>query len=669
MIQAKRIIFHSLFLGAIFGLFGYFLVDYGLLSPLDNSPPTGNIEIQATGGKDKNSKSTEVWLYGAFRVSDDKKIPWGQFAIDSSWEKRDEIYVSYKTQPTTVILKYEEPFRLEFGSSAYSGVVNIKWKGGAENINLYSKNSGVKSVFIDKTPNYKNSKYYSYILLCFVFCGFLLSAVFVYTRWKGVYRWVFALFLLFSFYLTLSVYFPGVYTNDSADQLRQALTDHYDDWHPPLMAWFWSVLIKTTGRIESLMICHLLFMMVGAIYWAKIFERLKMGYLSLIIPVLFLSPIVINFSGVVWKDVGFASALFLTCGIVGVALIDKYISLRCSLVVVGLLTYAFGVRLNGVFAVFPITLFLVWTIFSTRIQKFSNFSKFATFAFSVIISFSMLVALLVCVYVFSYHYIKSEKRYPIQYLELYDIAGISHISGRDYFPNFITSSPGHNFQKISQEYIESVSVQGNANNLLFRGQDGSASLIPLNKDDELQKQLRASWLMAMLQEPRAYLKHRLSVMNFLMAKGMYYFQKPQSDSDRKSVLEINSVELKEIKLLEFDFLGEAGAKYFFSNSMTAAQGSLLYNGWFWLVLLVFELFVGLVMMRRSRSGFIMVMVSASGLLYIFPYFIVAPASDFRYLYWSSISGSILAIFIISLAIDMVLRRSRFLAMGHQLDMS
>jgi hypothetical protein len=655
LISTKRFILHALFLGAIFGFFGYFLVGYGFLSPIENSPPIGSIEIRATGSKDKNSKSAEVWFYGAFRVGDDKKIPWSHFAIDSSWEKRDDIHVSYKTQPNIATLKYEEPLRLDFGSHPYSGIVSIKWRGNTENINLYSKNNEVKSITIDQRPTYRNSRFYSLILVFFVFCGVLLAAAFVLLGWKKTYHWIFSLFLLFSLYLTLSAFFPGVYTNDSADQLRQALTESYQDWHPPLMAWLWSVLINATGHIESLMVFHLLLLMAAAIYWARIFECLQIGFSALVIPAFLASPIVINFSGVVWKDVGFAFSLFLCCGIVGLALVEKCISLSRSIVVISLLTYASGVRLNGILAIFPIAIFLIWLIVTTHKPKFS---RTATIAFTATTSFFLLAVLVAGVQLFSYQYLKTEKRYPIQYLELYDIAGISSISSLDYFPDFIKKLPEHNIQRISEGYAKSISW-GNANNLLFPNQDGSASLIPLSTDAELQRQLRASWLKAIFEEPSAYLKHRLSVVNFLMSKGFYSSEKPQSNAGRKLVLEANSVEQKMIRVLEFNFPGEASAKEFLSNSIAWTQGSFLYIGWFWLILLLVELFVGLIIMQRARSGLLIVMVSASGLLYVLPYLIVAPASDFRYLYWSSISGGISLILIMVLAIDVALKGARF----------
>ena len=145
-----------------------------------------------------------------------------------------------------------------------------------------------------------------------------------------------------------------------------------------------------------------------------------------------------------------------------------------------------------------------------------------------------------------------------------------------------------------------------------------------------------------------------------MSKGFYSSESPQSSDNRKSVFEANLVEYKTMGISEINFPGEAGAKKFFSDSIAWAQGSFLYIGWFWLILLLVELWVGLIIMRYARCGLLIVMLSASGLLYILPYFIVAPASDFRYLYWGSVSGGISAILITALAMNEALKRVRFL---------
>ena len=67
------------------------------------------------------------------------------------------------------------------------------------------------------------------------------------------------IFVIFSIYISFSSYYPGVYTADSVDQLGQAINENFTPWHPPLMAWVWSKLIKITGYDDSMFFLIFLF--------------------------------------------------------------------------------------------------------------------------------------------------------------------------------------------------------------------------------------------------------------------------------------------------------------------------------------------------------------------------------------------------------------------------
>lgn len=411
----------------------------------------------------------------------------------------------------------------------------------------------------------------------------------------------------------------------------------YNDWHPPAMAWFWSVLILITGQIESLMIFHLLILAGGAFYWARILEHIGCGVFAFIIPVILASPVIVNFSGVIWKDVGFAYVLLLASGIAGVAILNKRIYSFQFLAIVFLLAYGFGVRSNGIFAIIPIVIFVAWLMIAKANSKLSKIDIFCRISISTIAFVAILiVGMQYCVY----DLLGSEKRYPIQYLELYDIAGVSSISKYDFFPEYVRQAGGYSIYRIKEEYEKSISVYGNANNIFFSSSaDGAPPLILLNVDAVLQTQLRNSWLEAIIAEPIAYLKHRLSVFSFLMEKGFYSHEMPQDDASRVSVLKANMLDLKIIKFKNIHFPGVDGAKRFVLISFLWSQGAYIYNGWVWLSLLLVEFFLGLTVFGKTSLGRIVVMTSSSGLLYLLPYFIVAPASDFRYLYWTSIAAS------------------------------
>uniref|UniRef100_UPI0025D34E0D hypothetical protein n=1 Tax=uncultured Xanthomonas sp. TaxID=152831 RepID=UPI0025D34E0D len=63
------------------------------------------------------------------------------------------------------------------------------------------------------------------------------------------------------FAITLMAYFPGLMSPDSEDQLMQATSFVFRDWHPPIMALLWSPILKLhDGPIGILML-------FSALYW------------------------------------------------------------------------------------------------------------------------------------------------------------------------------------------------------------------------------------------------------------------------------------------------------------------------------------------------------------------------------------------------------------------
>ncbi|CAB3889258.1 hypothetical protein [Achromobacter deleyi] len=632
---------HALLLATLLGLFGNFLLDYGFLRPTDTTQVIDTIRVEATGDKSMRSKGSEVWFYGAFSVSDGRRIPWDQVELDASWLQRGDAYVAPGDKPSTATLTYRGATRLEFGSHPYSGVVLVKWGENQKKINLYSSATTTKPLTIDGRSSYTNSSLYPLILGCFVLIGIGLAAGIVHLGWKYTYHCIFFLSLVFSLYLTIAAFFPGVYTNDSADQLKQALTGTYHDWHPPIMSWLWSLLITTTSRIESLFFLHLLLLLAGALVWARVFQRLNIGYLAFAIPIFVAGPTVMNFSGVVWKDVGFAFALLLACGVISLAWIRNSLSWIDSILASMLLVYAFGVRPNGIFSIMPIVGLLAWLAVRQCKPLLPKIGKLTASAFASIV---IILAMVGGMHAFTYTYLDAQKRYPIQYLELYDIAGISSISGQDYFPDFIKNVPQHDLPLIAAGYSQSISVFGNANNLVFSGPEGSQPLVPLNTDPDQQALLRKAWLSAIFDETFAYLQHRMAVMKSMFLVGAYPTERPQNATDRTAVLEANGVRPEQVELPDYQLPGAQSAQEFVADSTVWATQSDLYTGWIWVVLLTLELMAGLIMAVKSiRSGVLIIMASGSGLLYALPYLIIAPASDFRYLYWSTLAAGICTI--------------------------
>ncbi|MFE9839187.1 GtrA family protein [Streptomyces sp. NPDC005551] len=166
-------------------------------------------------------------------------------------------------------------------------------------------------------------------------------------------------------YLVSTVFHPGFLTADSVEQLLQAEgTRPVTDWHPPVMALLWRVLIHTTGALSAMAALQ------TAVLWGTVWvlavalwKRTGSRPLSLLMFGFGLAPHIANFTGVVWKDVHLAYALLAVCAIALLAreLPPGHDRARWALLVLGLLftAYAILVRKNALPAALPVLPMLV----------------------------------------------------------------------------------------------------------------------------------------------------------------------------------------------------------------------------------------------------------------------------------------------------------------------
>lgn len=121
---------------------------------------------------------------------------------------------------------------------------------------------------------------------------------------------------LFIFLFNLFILYPGAFTNDSLTQYQHALSGQYNTHHPPLMAFWWSLMMKMIDTPVTMLVFHLI-LLVGACYnfylaFQYINNRWRYGFvLAPFFPLIFL------YSLMIWKDVSFTySYLFVISSLV-----------------------------------------------------------------------------------------------------------------------------------------------------------------------------------------------------------------------------------------------------------------------------------------------------------------------------------------------------------------
>jgi hypothetical protein len=155
--------------------------------------------------------------------------------------------------------------------------------------------------------------------------------------------------------LMLAIWWPGVAMYDSVDQYGQALRGAYDDWHPPIMAHLWSVLLLAEDGQAPM------FVLQAALYWlglgliAAALARDGAPRAAAAVLALGALPLFAGWQAAVLKDAQMAGALLAATGLAcWWRLAGRRIPLAAGAGIALLLVYAALVRANAVFAAAPL---------------------------------------------------------------------------------------------------------------------------------------------------------------------------------------------------------------------------------------------------------------------------------------------------------------------------
>ena len=153
---------------------------------------------------------------------------------------------------------------------------------------------------------------------------------------------------------------PGIAVYDTVRQYEQAFGGEIDDWHPPVMARLWELLLALhIGGSGPLLLLQL------GLYWGGIgliaaaLARTGARRAALATLLAGLSPLVVDWLVVVVKDAQMVAAMVGATGLVGwYRLQGRALPRFAVALIVLLLGYAMLVRINAVFAVVPLALAL-----------------------------------------------------------------------------------------------------------------------------------------------------------------------------------------------------------------------------------------------------------------------------------------------------------------------
>jgi hypothetical protein len=406
--------------------------------------------------------------------------------------------------------------------------------------------------------------------------------------------------------VTILVFAPGYLSPDSLDQLRQAEGKKpLTDWHPPVLSLVWRALIAVTGSITSLLVLQCLVLWAALCVLALCVGRLtgSRGGPPAVLG-LGLTPFVLTFAGVVWKDVHAAFALLAACAIAFTGLllrdgVPRRPAVRWGLLWLGVLflAYAMLVRKNAVVAAIPVFVMLVLALWGTPGRR--------TWLKCTAALVTGLVVPAAAISLFA-HPLRTNQGAQIMLDDLVHVLRVDELRSADVPPGL------RDRLVASARECERVGALSDAYWACYqRPADG------LRGDSG---EITSLWLREMSGHVPHYLQYRLLLFTTLLFETDYAYKAGVSRNDL-------GIEVAHPRLE--DMLGT------YVNGM-AEDLPWLFRGWFWLA-------VALVLAVRPGTGVFSMPVRALGVssaAYILGYLPIMPATDFRYLYWPAIAGAL-----------------------------
>lgn len=401
----------------------------------------------------------------------------------------------------------------------------------------------------------------------------------------------------FGFLAVLVLCYPGGMSWDSTYQYNQALSGTYDEFHPPLMAFVWHGLLALHRGPFVMIVLHNVMFWVGIALIARRITH-STAWRCVFIVLFAACPAVFTQLGVVWKDVGQSTALTLVCGMLLHANGRPWLA-RAALVP---LFYGIAVRHNGLAALPPLAIWLA--------AEAGLFAAGASRRRVVVAGGLALIALVtVGAFVTNRALIGENRQYAEQILYVHQLDAISIRVGRMLHPPSFAEREHRTLAALRQRFRDEANL--------------SMSITPTRDAAEVSL-LRTAWLSNLVRFPREYLDHRWVAFQSLLGIRHADVESPYHSA------------ASPWQTAPFEVTRPYAAVDAWLN---AHRNAPFFRGWIYcLACCVFALLAW----RFSLPAFA---VASSGVLYAASSFLIAPAADFRYLYWvvnaAFISGALL----------------------------
>lgn len=390
-------------------------------------------------------------------------------------------------------------------------------------------------------------------------------------------------------------FFPGFMSYDSLVQYAMSRSFEFDDWYPPLMSWVWGGLNPLFPGPSGMLALQLGLLWAALFAWWAAWRAHRGAWLLLAIGVL---PWVVNFAGVLWKDVLMAGVLLLATRFALTAATPVRAALALAL-----MFCAINLRYNAVLAAAPV----LWCLVRAARPSLGR-------SLAAGVTVLTLAAYLAGGSLISYQLLGAKRSLPSNYMLLDDLVHLSLVEGRSVVPG------------VDMRQVQDCAARELGQTQLV-GKYFCLRETPAGRAAAESPALRAAWQAQVLQHPWDWLRFRLAAFAYLLRSPQqdpYYIWHPGVDENAQGVhFQPNAATTAAQQWVQ----------------ATAGAVPVLFKPYAWLALDLALLLV-LTLAPASRTVQAARMLLASSALYVMGYLPVTPMADFRYVYWSVLASTV-----------------------------
>src|SRR6266849_6134291 len=413
--------------------------------------------------------------------------------------------------------------------------------------------------------------------------------------------------------------FPGAANDDSNSQYAQAVDQRFNDWHPPIMAWLWSIFRLLADGNGPMFCFHVACYWLGFGLIAVALGRARRPLAAWGIIGVGLFPPFLMMNIDILKDVGLAvTFLAAFAALFWYRIEDRRAPTVVIVISSVLLFYGTLVRSNAVFGVIPLLAYLINPQWLGRPWR--------------VLVLSAPVAMLIVPVsgLFNHNVLNATPVGIIRSLEIFDMTGIAFYSG-----DVSVFGPGNSFtrQDVESCYTpvrwDTLSPWGKCRFFwhrlaVSRDLREVEEHLPIDAmEARPNPDLRNHWVASIIAHPLAYARHRLAHFS----SEIYFLAQP-GHNDAAAF----DAPMGEEASVAPDLLVRQEPPYLMLYDVLKTPAFWLAIGACLLVLLASADLRRCPAAHEAALALVM-----SGLLYTCAYLIVGVATDLRYQFWSMVA--------------------------------